>query len=264
MCASPRRPIVKRTPKPRSTQPQLSPFLHQKLNSYAIAAGAASVSLLALASPAGAEVVYTPANQTIDRSASYSLDLNHDGIVDFVLLDHKSSPRAFSTQQILMARAAPLNQVNCPSTFCISSFVNADALDPGTVISPSEGKHGWLGGRVQMALEFFSQGFTFYTYAWVHAQDKYLGLRFTINGEMHYGWARLTVHFHGGPAKGRTWDAHLTGYAYETVPDKGIRAGQTEGAQGDDAEASLPKSATGQLSALALGSHGIALWRRGD
>ncbi len=61
----------------------LSSSLQKRLNAYAIVAGTAGVSLLALAQSSEAEVIYTPTNQTIDRSASYSLDLNHDGIVDF-------------------------------------------------------------------------------------------------------------------------------------------------------------------------------------
>jgi hypothetical protein len=245
------------------TTSTLSASLQKRLNTYAIATSAAGVNLLALAQPSEAEIVYTPADQTVTVAQGYSLDLNHDGIVDFTLFDTRKEFLRFSTDQILFVKAAGRNQVNCPSSLCISSFVNAGALEAGTVISPSEGRYGWLTGEVNMALEGFSPpNSAFYSYQWVRAQDEYLGLKFLIHGEMHYGWARLSVHFHGGPLVGRTWEAHLTGYAYETIPDKGIRAGQTEGAQGDEAEASVPKSAPGQLSALALGASGLALWRR--
>jgi hypothetical protein len=53
--------------------------------------------------------------------------------------------------------------------------------------------------------------------------DRYLGLRFVINSEIHYGWARFNV---------RIWNAifaTLTGYAYETIPNKSIIAGRTKG-----------------------------------
>jgi hypothetical protein len=39
-----------------------------------------------------------------------------------------------------------------------------------------------------------------------------------INGETHFGWARLNV----TAAAGANIKATLTGYAYETVPDKPI------------------------------------------
>ncbi len=48
---------------PRSPQASdLSPSVHQRLNTYAFAAGAAGVSLLALAPPAAAKIVYTATN----------------------------------------------------------------------------------------------------------------------------------------------------------------------------------------------------------
>jgi hypothetical protein len=256
---------------PRATS-TLSASLQKRLNAYAIATSAASVGLLALAQPSEAEVVYTPANQTIDVNHRYSLDLNHDGTIDFTLFDHRYEPRAFSTRQILTVKAAAQNLVNCPSTFCISSFINAGALEAGTEIGPNETRHGWLSDSVEMAFEDYSPtSGTFSTYQWVHAQDKYLGLQFQINGEIHYGWARLSVHFHGGPAKGRSWEAHLSGYAYETVAGKSIRAGQTSGpsdkpgtkSKEDDPDASLSSDKPAQLGALAVGSSAIPFWRRG-
>src|ERR1700722_5618994 len=68
---------------------QLSESLHQRLNSYTLAASAAGVSLLALAQPAEAKIVYTHAHVTFGGGVhgkfggSYYLDLNHDGIRDF-------------------------------------------------------------------------------------------------------------------------------------------------------------------------------------
>src|SRR5580693_4228107 len=51
--------------------------LDRKLLAYTTAAGAAGASILALAQPGHAEIVYTPADQTLN------LDLNNDGIEDF-------------------------------------------------------------------------------------------------------------------------------------------------------------------------------------
>jgi len=88
---------------------------------------------------------------------------------------------------------------------------------------------------------------------WANVRNRYLGLKFEINGQIHYGWARLSVQrqqYH--------LTATLTGYAYETIPNTEIKAGQTSG--GDDessAGSSLPNSDNSQLSslgALALGA----------
>jgi hypothetical protein len=64
----------------------------------------------------------------------------------------------------------------------------------------------------------------------VNVSNRYLGLKFKIDGKTHYGWARLTVQLPGNFLVKAT----LTGYAYETVAGKAIRAGQTKG-DADDA-----------------------------
>src|SRR5579863_8098659 len=85
----------------RSTGPRktanLSKSLNQQLNSYAVAATAAGVSVLALGQPAEAKVVYTPAHVVISKlHPHYYLDLNHDGTKDF-LLSHTYQPATSHT-----------------------------------------------------------------------------------------------------------------------------------------------------------------------
>ncbi len=53
---------------------------------------------------------------------------------------------------------------------------------------------------------------------WVGVTDRFLGLRFKLEGSWHYGWARLDI------------DATPTGfvvkdYAYQSVPEVGLSAG---------------------------------------
>jgi hypothetical protein len=104
---------------------------------------------------------------------------------------------------------------------------------------------------------------------WGGVNNGYLGLRFRIHGQVHYGWARLTVYVKGG----QSIIASLLGFAYETIPGKSIKAGQTNEAKNDFTNgdfgpgASLinpipntPHSAA--LGALALGAQGVPLWRR--
>ena len=71
----------------------LSEAMHRRLNMYAIAASAAGVSLLACSPPAEAKVVFTntwiPITPT---TAITNIDLNTDGIVDFVISNHRSNP----------------------------------------------------------------------------------------------------------------------------------------------------------------------------
>jgi hypothetical protein len=73
----------------------LSRSVHHRLNAYCLAATAAGVGLLALAVPAGARIVYTPANMKIPPG-SVPLDLNHDGVVDFSVVYSGHSGATFS------------------------------------------------------------------------------------------------------------------------------------------------------------------------
>jgi hypothetical protein len=73
----------------------VSKSVHKRLDLYALAAGTAGVSVLALAPLAAGEIVYTPTNQKIGFNVPFELDLNNDGIGDFQILNkHGFSPWA--------------------------------------------------------------------------------------------------------------------------------------------------------------------------
>jgi hypothetical protein len=242
----------------------LSSSVHPMMSAYTIAAGVAGVTLLAMVQPSEAEIVYTPANQNIGHNGSYNLDLNHDGITDFVLAE-RGVPLSFGTYQELDANAQAGNQVNCPSSFCASSFDIAAALSEGTEIGSNNHRHGWMGPNVPMAFEEFrvKSGSFYFGLEWANISNRYLGLKFEIDGETHFGWARLSVTFHGKSGGVRTWEAHLSGYAYETVANQSIMAGQTVEAENAKSSPSGPFSVPRKsLGALALGAQGLALWRR--
>src|SRR5215831_13221256 len=76
---------MKRSSQPR-TAAVLSKSVNHQLNTYAVAAGAAGVGLLALAPPAEAKIIYTPAH--VNVTGPLPVDLNHDGIVDFYLVSY--------------------------------------------------------------------------------------------------------------------------------------------------------------------------------
>jgi hypothetical protein len=67
------------------TPSDLSDSVHQRLNMYVLAASAAGVGILALAQPSEAKIVYTKTRRVIGTNGIYPLDLNHDGIIDFVI-----------------------------------------------------------------------------------------------------------------------------------------------------------------------------------
>jgi hypothetical protein len=80
-------------------------------------------------------------------------------------------------------------------------------------------------------------------------QQRYLGLKLKIAGKTHYGWARLNVQ-----VTKTAIAATLTGYAYETIPNKPITAGKTDG---PDVVTVQPAN----LGHLARGAAAIPAWR---
>jgi hypothetical protein len=96
---------------------------------------------------------------------------------------------------------------------------------------------------------------------WPSGASRYLGLQFSVNGEAHFGWARLNV-----TCENLHVIATLTGYAYETVANKAIVAGETKGAD-EEAGAVLEDSVSeparkATLGLLALGSQSLLIFRR--
>jgi len=90
---------------------------------------------------------------------------------------------------------------------------------------------------------------------WIGNKRAYLGLKFKIDGKTHYGWARLHVLARlTSPVTARLIMATLTGYAYETIPNKAIIAGKTKG---PDLITVQPAS----LGHLAAGASAIPAWR---
>jgi hypothetical protein len=71
-------------------------------------------------------------------------------------------------------------------------------------------------------------------------QTTYIGFKFLISGQAHYGWARVVVRFDPDTRKRKLY-LQVTGYAYEATPNKTIKAGadfrdgrgQAFGAAGD-------------------------------
>jgi len=210
--------------------------IEKRLCAYALAAGAGGVGLLALALPAEAEIVYTPVHRTLQPNHHLSIDLNNDGIADITLNNEIGLNTSSRSDELFASGGVQQNAV-------ITSHTNfALALPAGAPIG-SSGAFSIVGF---MAFGFRAYGgTTIIGLPWANVTRRYLGVRFQINGETHYGWARLSVKV----ANARVV-AGLTGYAYETIANQPLKAGQTTGTADDAAAA----SDAGTLGVLALGS----------
>ena len=234
----------------------LSGSTTRQLNTYALAATAAGVGVLALTQSVEAKIVFTPAHHVINANQTYRLDLNHDGIADFVLKDFFATNSGDSGGSLNVLPKRSANEV-WAAQHCTSGTVRlcAAALPKGTKIgSKGSFRPDYPAGEVMAASDIHG----YRTGAWFNV-TRYLGLKFVIKGKTHFGWARLAVsvqHF--------TFTATLTGYAYETIPGKAIIAGATKGPDDAEPTAALssrtPEPVT--LGVLALGTPGLSIWRR--
>jgi hypothetical protein len=233
----------------------LSSSIHRQLNMYALVANAAGVGVLAVGQSAEAKIIYTPTHHVIRERTSYHLDLNQDKQIDFTIVNSIICNSSACSYTLALNPATGDAAIGHHSGSAL--FPVASALKPGTRIGPDA---NFPKGLEDMAvgIDACTQGWCTLWGPWVNAQRHYLGLRFKIKGQTHYGWARLSV---------RITTYHfavvLTGYAYESVPGKPIVAGMTKGpgyAEPAASKTNAPKPAT--LGMLALGSPGLSIWRR--
>ncbi len=236
---------------------------HQHLHMYALAASAAGVSVLALVQPGEAEIVYTPVQVTIGPGQTYSLDVNQDGIVDFTIRNHAHATTSGFDASVFV-RPAPGNAV-AGHIVRYGRFNWAYALTSGMRIDKAD-RH-FAPGRATMAFSnyfvgSYSRGGSWLSY--LGTATRFLGLKFKIDGQVHYGWARLNVQ-----TRSTTITATLTGYAYETIPNKAIKAGDEQGkddvsVKQPDPALTKPAQQPATLGMLALGSPALSAWRRSE
>jgi hypothetical protein len=237
--------------------PPLPSRLERRVASYALAAGATGLGLLALAPPAKAGVIYTPANISISGFSTpfeteyFPIALNGQTQLTFSALFVIGTGCFFFRSSEGCAKLEAIGVKPASG--------NALALGPlarGYQIGPQA--HFGGGAGIWPGIDSFAYGtrvcpigapgcnsgkssFLSSNGPWA-AKTGYLGVRFLIGGGTYYGWVALSVDQGTG---------EVTGYAYDTVANQPIGAGQTT---------ATPEPGT--LGLLALGSLGLGYWRR--
>ncbi|MFZ0321629.1 MAG: hypothetical protein WAL56_21070 [Candidatus Sulfotelmatobacter sp.] len=256
------RTVVK--PLNRSTA-RLGRHLEKNLLAYT---AAASAGLLSAALPAEAEIIYTPSNtpmavaQTNQSIVFTPLDLNKDGVADFsfamssTLRFFSSTFVATTTHIKFLLKVVPGQPGN--EVVQGQMAATASAVPAGVKIGPQE---KFASGSPYMAIKSCNSDFcTRNSGAWQKVEYAYVGLKFSIDGEVHYGWARVKFPYPGLIGYGEpNYYPSIYGYAYESTPNQPIVAGQT-GGTAPETTSSQPAS----LGLLSLGAPGTSFWRGRD
>lgn len=260
---------------------RLADKLDARLLTYAVAATAAGVGVMT-ATQAEAEVVAHPANISVPYNGGLvQFDINGDGQMDFGLSwgadkgpKHRvrrqtcssNCPPGFSSgMKVIPAQAA--NEIwqtgKKAGFFEEGSVYCAAALGPGRRVGPSAAFKGSGTRAMYWIYENPISGGVETACAWKFDSSRYLGVKFVdAEGSLHYAWVRVSL------AYSTSATVTITGYAYETVPNKLITTGVTQGAA-DDANMVVPENTfepssplPARLGFLALGAPGLAAWRR--
>ena len=237
--------------------------IQHQLNAYLLAVGAAGAALLATPQTLRAEVVFTPTHITL-TNGQLPLDLNNDGIADFVLADESQGGSCclYTRKLGVVGEFVGSNQNGVEGI-----FVNAVPLGKGEVVGPND---LFLAANLKMASAFNDSNSFFYVSGlFANTKDRFLGFRFLLQGKMHYGWARFRVVSVGLEGSKPVISATLTGYAYETIPNHALVTGyEGKTSRGAVVPSLVPQmgepTPRASLGILALGASGLSVWRRDD
>ncbi len=164
------------------------------------------------------QVVYTDVNPDVvvygyylTQAGTYSFDLNNDGINDFELM-HMDFDVPAAEADIYSSNNS--NSEILGENDIYYSYITY-ALEENYLIGSTQTTwlspdgNNWLG-------KLYSNGEA--PWQWGSSTDKYLGLRIKINGEWHYGWARLNIPVNGA-------NITLKDFAYESTAEQPILTG---------------------------------------
>lgn len=187
--------------------------LSKRLTQY----GALTAAIGGIAEASG-QVIYTDITDVGGPVFSYELNLDNDGAGnhDFTIEDWKITTATNSSALKIWIKAGNAVAGSKPS------YVYPFALDSGAVIDAAQPWQSNSGNSQWQTMQFLDAGGNGCQYAskWCDVTDKFLGLRFDIGGNTHYGWARLDA---PGSNDTSTWT--IKDYAYEATPDSAITAG---------------------------------------
>jgi len=169
---------------------------------------------MAVAPKANAQIVYTDVDpDEVLAGTSFDIDFDGDGIVDAQLSQSGISTSGFVIGVAYLNIPAGNAAIGSNGSATATNTAYPSVLASGAAIAPGDSHFNEQTAQVLGAgingLPYFGQ--------WDN-QAGYVGIRFDIGGETHYGWVELAV-------SAGSQSVTVKSYAYETIPDMAINAG---------------------------------------
>lgn len=128
------------------------------------------------------QIIYTDVNPDSAVTSQYQLDLNNDGTSEFII-------KVVTEGGIKIVKAEGVSLQDSLAGFyggfpSVVGYPYAMSSDMSIGVANSWVDKGVLGGDHSLIMEDAK---------WNVGQNRYLGLRFKIGDDVHYGWARLRM-----------------------------------------------------------------------
>ena len=176
--------------------------LKNKLKSYSALSGA--LLLASSAADAGC-VIYTDVNPDqifTGNGAFKNIDLNNDGVFEVrVSMTTTSTSYIYNSWfggQVLRTRSRTnVNAAALPVGAPLAAIGgNSNSASAFNFNAPINAANNWVApwnSYKRMAFAYTSNGWSYSGGRWLAATNKYLGIKFPIAGQNHYGWVRMDV-----------------------------------------------------------------------
>lgn len=181
-------------------------------------------AVLGLAAEANGQIVYTDINPDEGGAGvSYALDMDNDGTPEAIFIQNNYYYGLLDLLYGVQNTSAGVRLIGglgaVSGSSSSASYGYPAVLNSGSVISAAN--TNWNSVYLQLLNANDCAGFYGFLTGgqWCNVTDKYMGIKFMIGANTHYGWIRFDV------TGSSTWT--IKDYAYNSTPDAPINAGQT-------------------------------------
>jgi hypothetical protein len=177
---------------------------------------ALSSATIAMVNSVNSQVVVTDVLYQGTPNSIYDIDLDNNGVVDFKLEHFFGGPYSTSSGSVFYKRFLKIDGENNNEIITLGNYADK-FFSFGSVNSA-----GYF--KTSAVIVYSGSAFTAPLGKWWRGdcgtQDKYIGTRFDIDGDNHYGWIRLSTKRSGALDIDITY--YISSWAYEAQPDTPI------------------------------------------